>query len=408
MKEKKGNLILLWNYRNWGGAQVYFLSIIREALDDWNIKVVLPEGSSPDFLKFLDELNVEYDFLTHIFDGDPADTIKRKIQRHISRLKVEYETYRYLKNNAEPGTIFHLEGMPWQSWILHYLLTRRGKVFITLHNALGRQPAWREWVWKKRLGFLMSQDNFHLFSANQQTIEGFKYLLDEKNRKKITLTRASISPVEIEKVLEKDFNRKEILESIGLSGKEKIVLGVGQFIDRKGRWIFLEAAQKIIEKYPETGFVWLMPELPDDEDLQKIESFGLKDSFKAVKSSSVGDGRAAVLNFFRIADVFALPSLWEGLPISILEAMALGICTVSTNINAIPEAIINMETGLLIEPDDSSALVTALDKLFSDGDLREKLARQGKEFALKNFDERFWAKEAIKQYEASLSNRNTE
>ena len=106
MKEKKGNLIFLWNYTNWGGAQIYFLSIIRAAATDWNIKVALPEGSSPDFLKFLEDLNVEYDFLKNTIDGNPAPTLKRKIQRHISRFKVDYETFRYLKNNARGKQYF--------------------------------------------------------------------------------------------------------------------------------------------------------------------------------------------------------------------------------------------------------------------------------------------------------------
>lgn len=408
MKEKKGNLILLWNYANWGGAQIYFLSIIREAAKDWNIKVALPEGSSPDFLKFLDDYNVEYDFLKNQSDVDPAPTLKRKIQRHISRLKVEFETYRYLKKHGSERTIFHIESSPWQSWILQYLLTKHGKVFITLHNAMGKHPFWRNWIWKKRVNFLLSLENFHLFSANRNSIESFRKLLGDKSAQKIVLTRASINPEEINSVMEQDFSREEILDEIGLRGKEKIVLSVGNFIDRKGRWILLEAAQKIVIKYPEVSFVWLMPELPNDDDLKKIESYGLGDSFKAVKSSTIGNSRADILRFFRIADVFALPSLLEGLPIALLEAMSLGICSVSTNLNAIPEAVKHKETGILVEPGDSDALVEVLDELFDDAETRKKIAQQGREFVLKNFDERFWAQTAIKSYAKSLDGQTSE
>ncbi len=408
MKEKKGNLIFLWNYTNWGGAQIYFLSIIRAAATDWNIKVALPEGSSPDFLKFLEDLNVEYDFLKNTIDGNPAPTLKRKIQRHISRFKVDYETFRYLKNNARENSIFHIESAPWQSWIMLYSLTHYGKVFVTLHNALGRHPSWREWIWKKRLDFLSTFDNFNFFAANQQTIEDFKHIIDEKNWEKLILSRASVNPVELDIVSKKEFNREESLEKIGLRGKEQIILSVGQFIDRKGRWVLLEAAQKLIKKYPKVGFVWLMPQLPDEADLNKIESFGLGNSFQAVKSSTVGDERIDILKFFRIADIFALPSLLEGLPISLLEAMGLGICSVSTDINAIPEALKNMETGIMVKPGDSGELFEAFDKLLGDTNLREKLAHRGKEFVLKNFDERFWTGVAIKNYEKNLETRTAE
>lgn len=402
MKEKTVNLTLLWNYTNWGGAQIYFLSVIRETPADWNLKVVLPRSSSADFLKFLDDLGVVYEFLENKMDFDPALTIGRKIQRQWRRIKAEIETYNYLKKIKKGNNIFHLEAAPWQSWILLYLLTRRGSVFITLHNALGDQPKWRERIWKKRLNFLCSQKDFYLFSANQHTIDEFKERLDKKNWNKLILTRASINPVEINKVLEMDFDRQKMLENLGFSDKEKIVLGVGQFIDRKGRWVFLEAAKEIIRKHPETGFLWLMPELPNEGDQAKIDSYGLGNSFQAVKSSSVGNERSDVLNFFRIADIFALPSLLEGLPIAILEAMALGICTVSTDLNAIPEAVKNMETGILIEPGKSDLLVNALDTLITDDDLRNNLAKHGREFVLKNFDDRYWANVAIENYKDSL------
>ena len=289
-----------------------------------------------------------------------------------------------------------------------YSLTHYGKVFVTLHNALGRHPFWREWIWKKRLDFLSTSDNFNFFAANQQTIEDFKHIIDEKNWGKLILSRASVNPEELDIVSKKEFNREESLEKIGLRGKEQIILSVGQFIDRKGRWVLLEAAQKLIKKYPKVGFVWLMPQLPDEADLNKIESFGLGNSFQAVKSSTVGDERIDILKFFRIADIFALPSLLEGLPISLLEAMGLGICSVSTNINAIPETLKNMETGIMVEPGDSGELFGAFDKLLGDTNLREKLARQGKEFVLKNFDERFWTSVAIKNYEKNLESRTAE
>ena len=48
-----------WNYVNWGGAQIYFLSIIKLIRKDWDVTMVLPQGTSEEFLGFLDELGVE-------------------------------------------------------------------------------------------------------------------------------------------------------------------------------------------------------------------------------------------------------------------------------------------------------------------------------------------------------------
>ena len=96
----------------------------------------------------------------------------------------------------------------------------------------------------------------------------------------------------------------------------------------------------------------------------------------------------------------------EGLPISILEAMALGIPSISTNINAIPEAIRHHETGILIEPGDIKDLKAAIMLLKNDSALREKLSIQGKKHVLQNFDESTVAKIAVERYLRSIENAN--
>ena len=219
----------------------------------------------------------------------------------------------------------------------------------------------------------------------------------------VQVVYANINPSEIDEALKTNIDRAELLEKYKLPKNKFLVFCVGQFIDRKGRWVFLEAAQKILKTNQDIGFVWISNSQPSDDELEKARSYGLGKNFVFLTSDQVGKEHVDLFKLLRLADVFALPSYLEGLPISIIEAKALGIPTISTDINAIPEAIKHLETGLLIKPGDSEELKNAILKLKNDETLREKLKKNGCEYVLGKFNENEVAKIAIKTYQESFS-----
>jgi glycosyltransferase involved in cell wall biosynthesis len=149
-------------------------------------------------------------------------------------------------------------------------------------------------------------------------------------------------------------------------------------------------------------FVWLGPEPPTPAEQEMIDSYGLGDSFRFVVSNTLGAQRQDVLKFFNIADIFALPSYLEGLPISLLEAMSLGLPSISTNVNSIPEAIIQGKTGILVEPGDYEALAGSLLELAENAELRKTLGNNGREHVLRQFDEEKVAQIVLASYESSI------
>jgi len=78
------------------------------------------------------------------------------------------------------------------------------------------------------------------------------------------------------------------------------------------------------------------------------------------------------------ADVFVLASFAEGLPVALMEAMALGVPCVSTTIAAIPELILDRQNGLLVPPANPEALFAALKWLADDAMLRRELGVQAR------------------------------
>jgi glycosyltransferase involved in cell wall biosynthesis len=281
-------------------------------------------------------------------------------------------------------------------------LCSKAQVFVTMHNSLPPVPGWRYFQWRIKFWLLTRSKNFHIFTANKDTKESLRRLVPPASFDKIKVIYANINPEEVEEALADKLNRAEICQKYNLPNDKFMVFCVGQFIDRKGRWIFLEAAKKLLEKNQDTAFVWISNSKPCAEDLKKAESYGLGENFTLITADQVGSEHIDLFKLMRLADVFALPSYLEGLPISIIEAMALGIPTISTNINAIPEAIKHLETGLLIEPGKSEALTNAVETLKSDPNLRKKLAENGRKYVFEKFNQKVVAKIAVENYIAAF------
>jgi len=215
------------------------------------------------------------------------------------------------------------------------------------------------------------------------------------------ITYTSVNPREIDEALARPIDRNSIRRRYGIPADTLVVMCVGQFIDRKGRWTFLEAAVRLKEESGLT-FVWISNSAPSDADLERARSYGLGDRFRLITADEIGGDRTDLLQMFRLADIFVLASFVEGLPISLLEAMALGIPSISANVNAIPEAVKDLETGVLIEAGDDEKLAARISLLEADGGLRQRLGKDGRSWVLKNFDERKVAKVAMAAYREAL------
>jgi glycosyltransferase involved in cell wall biosynthesis len=85
------------------------------------------------------------------------------------------------------------------------------------------------------------------------------------------------------------------------------------------------------------------------------------------------------------ADVFVLPSLNEGLPLTVLEAMASGTPAIATAIGGTDEVISDGRTGLLVPPRDARALAHAIERLLHDPDLARQLGRAGRAHVSSHF-----------------------
>lgn len=400
-KDKPG-IIYAWDYLQWGGAQIHFFALIKEVKRDFNVKIVMPEKSDAQLLKFVTALDVPYELIPTHSDASPANTVLEKIRRHFVKFQTERAFLKELNKQDLANSILHVDLAPWQSLFSLIRLSLKTKVFVTAHNSLPPVPAWRRLLWRVKAATIASFSNFHLFCSNEESKTYFAGLFPKSFEPRIKVTYTGINPVEIDSVLALEFSADELKHRFDIPNDKFLVLCVGQFIDRKGRWTFLEAAHEIELHHDDFVFVWISNSRPTSEEIDRAEDYGLGDRFRLIISDEVGSERMDLLKMFRLADVFTLPSFVEGLPISLLEAMALGIPSISTNINAIPEAVLDMQTGILIEAGDSEALARSIVALKIDPELSLRLSRDGREYVLQHFDERVVAAIAMESYRQSL------
>lgn len=93
-----------------------------------------------------------------------------------------------------------------------------------------------------------------------------------------------------------------------------------------------------------------------------------------------------VRDYLMQSDVFILPSFAEGVPVSLMEAMACGVPVIATYVGGIAELIEPGETGLLVPPSDPAALRDAIARYINDHGLREKVSRQGRDKVMSDFN----------------------
>jgi len=116
--------------------------------------------------------------------------------------------------------------------------------------------------------------------------------------------------------------------------------------------------------------------------------------------------RSDISNIHAATDIYALPSLIEGLPMSLLEAMASGVCSVATNVGDISKCIDNNVTGIIIKPRDADALMHAIQTLCLDESMRDRIGSAAAKLIQEKFSTETMAGKYNELYNQMLSANN--
>ncbi|MFK5969769.1 MAG: glycosyltransferase [Candidatus Marithrix sp.] len=148
------------------------------------------------------------------------------------------------------------------------------------------------------------------------------------------------------------------------------ILCVGRLVPDKGQFILIEAITRLVAK----GYnlrLYLVGNGPDKLTLEtEVKQRGLTEQI--IFTGAVNQDQ--IIQFYANTDIFVLASFAEGLPVVLMEAMAMEIPCVTTNITGIPELIEHRVNGLLVTPSDIDSLTIAIAELMDKPDFRQQLS----------------------------------
>lgn len=195
--------------------------------------------------------------------------------------------------------------------------------------------------------------------------------------------------IDLDKFQKKEPTRQEIRNKLGIPERKIILMSVGELTKRKNHMAVIEALA-CLEEYDILYVV--CGDGPMKARLRaRAEELGVRERVKLLGF------RKDIAELHKMADIFVFPSLQEGLPVAVMEAMASGLPIVASKIRGNEDLISNNQGGYLVNPMDSEQVAKAIEKMIQNPKKRKKMeernleiiTKYGQETVLQKMDEFF-------------------
>lgn len=182
--------------------------------------------------------------------------------------------------------------------------------------------------------------------------------------------------------LREPVDRAAMRARLGLTPERTYVIAVAELLKTKGAYEFYDAFKQHAGTRPEFSAIWVGggPEGP------AIRALARRDGLSARFSITGPLPRPDALRYFHAADLLAFPTHAEGLSNAVMEALAAGLPTVTTDVGGHREVLVDGVTGLLVPPRNVPALVQAIDRVLENPVWALRMAERGRRLILDHFD----------------------
>lgn len=208
----------------------------------------------------------------------------------------------------------------------------------------------------------------------------------------LTITvRNGIDPLVFSGSVDRDKIRRE-----WSVGRGPVLLTVGRLTEQKGHRFLIDALPGLLAEWPSLVCLFV----GDGECRESLRELAGKKGVE--RSCRFVGSQDDVIDWYAAADVMVLPSLSEGFPFAVLEALAMFCPVVATAVNGVPEIIEDGKTGVLAPPQNAPALETAVRKVLRDPAWAARMAMAGQKEVCARFTAGKMAQDTVKVFEEAL------
>jgi len=216
-----------------------------------------------------------------------------------------------------------------------------------------------------------------VIAVSDETARSFRAVAGDVGTKVTVVGNA----VDVDRHLE-PADRETVRARLGFGAGEHLMTMVGTFKAQKGHRTLVEAAGTVVPRFPSLHLLLIGDGELVGEIRDQIHAAGLSDRIHFLGT------RRDVPDLLAASDSFVLPSLWEGLSLALVEAMASGLPIVATDVSGTSRLVIDGVTGRLVPPGDPKALAEAMAELLEDPASAARLAAAGRERMAASFGAR--------------------
>ncbi len=255
---------------------------------------------------------------------------------------------------------------------------------ITGLREVGNLRNWHH-TWLDRL----TQGKCDLFVSNSDAVGRVFTTRERLSSDKMVVIKNGISSQQFDRSRYRDVNK----QSFGLPADKVIITTVANFRYEKGHDFYVEVIRAFLEEFENAHFVWIGEGSLKSKLKNMVRSIGAFD--KITFLGLVEDVRPVL----SCSDIFVLPSREEGMSRALMEAMAMSLPCVATDVGGANEVIVNGVSGLIVEFGNVEDFGGQIVKLTEDGDLRRKMGAAARLRIIENFDMEKIAKKYVRLFE---------